>query len=91
MLSHPSVGCFVYSTAITSGPVTVAVTVQASDVTLDGLRDHCKGVGLDKAKWPEFMTRIDKIPLSAIGKVQRGVLEDFVWDEYKKTSQEGVS
>ena len=68
-----------------------AVVVQAGDVTLDGLRDHCKGVGLDKAKWPEFMTCIDKIPLSAIGKVQRGVLEDYVWGEVKKTAQKGVS
>jgi len=37
------------------------------------------------------MTCIDKIPLSAIGKVQRGVLEDYVWDEVKKTAQKGVS
>ncbi len=67
-----------------------AVVVQNGDVTLEGLRDHCQGIGLDKAKWPEFMTTIDKIPLSAIGKVQRGILEDLVWDIIKPT-QSSVS
>ncbi len=66
-----------------------AVVVEAGDVTLDDLRDHCQGVGLDKAKWPEFMTCLDKIPLSAIGKVQRGVLEDHVWKIVKQASEEG--
>ena len=68
-----------------------AVVVEASAVTLEDLRDHCKGVGLDRAKWPEFMTLVEKIPLSAIGKVQRGVLEDHVWDRMKQTSREGAS
>jgi cyclohexanecarboxylate-CoA ligase len=67
-----------------------AVVVQAGKVTLEDLREHCKSIGLDKAKWPEFMTCIDKIPLSAIGKVQRGVLEDMVW-ELQKQSFEGTS
>ncbi|MDG1737171.1 MAG: AMP-binding protein [Paracoccaceae bacterium] len=67
-----------------------AVVVQAGEVTLEDLREHCKSIGLDKAKWPEFMTCIDKIPLSAIGKVQRGVLEDMVW-ELQKQSFEGTS
>ena len=67
-----------------------AVVVQAGEVTLEDLREHCKSIGLDKAKWPEFMTCIDKIPLSAIGKVQRGVLEDMVW-ELQKQSIEGTS
>jgi len=68
-----------------------AVVVQAQEVSLADLRDHCQGVGLDKAKWPEFMTLIDKIPLSAIGKVQRGVLEDYVWDLIKSASVKGAS
>lgn len=68
-----------------------AVVVEANDVSLDDLRDHCKGIGLDKAKWPEFMTSIDKIPLSAIGKVQRGILEDHVWDLIKQINQEEMS
>lgn len=66
-----------------------AVVVEAGAVTLEDLRDHCKGVGLDRAKWPEFMTSVDKIPLSAIGKVQRGVLEDHVWDLMKQTAKKG--
>ena len=57
-----------------------AVVVPDADVTLDDLRAHCETIGLDKAKWPEFMTEIDKIPLSPIGKVLRGDLEDLVWD-----------
>ena len=57
-----------------------AVVVPEADVTLDDLRTHCETIGLDKAKWPEFMTEIDKIPLSPIGKVLRGDLEDLVWD-----------
>jgi cyclohexanecarboxylate-CoA ligase len=68
-----------------------AVVVEANDVSLDDLRDHCKGIGLDRAKWPEFITSIDKIPLSAIGKVQRGILEDHVWELIKQINQEGMS
>jgi cyclohexanecarboxylate-CoA ligase len=55
-----------------------AVVVKAGPATLDALRDHCQAVGLDKAKWPEFMTEVDAIPLSAIGKVRRGELEEMV-------------
>lgn len=62
-----------------------AVVVQAEPVTLDELRAYCENFGLDKAKWPEFMTEIDVIPLSAIGKVLRGDLEDLVWDLVKKS------
>ncbi|MEK9850344.1 MAG: hypothetical protein VW665_07540, partial [Candidatus Puniceispirillum sp.] len=61
--------------------------VEANKVTLQELRDHCQEIGLDKAKWPEFVTRLDKIPLSAIGKVQRGVLEDHVWEIIRKNPQ----
>lgn len=68
-----------------------AVVVEADKVTLKDLVDHCKGIGLDKAKWPEFITSIDKIPLSAIGKVQRGVLEDHVWEIIKSTPKGGIS
>lgn len=64
-----------------------AVVVEANKVTLQELRDHCQEIGLDKAKWPEFVTRLDKIPLSAIGKVQRGVLEDHVWEIICKNPQ----
>ena len=67
-----------------------AVVVKDGDVTLDDLREHCLAIGLDKAKWPEFLVCIDKIPLSAIGKVQRGVLEDLVWDEFR-SDQSGTS
>jgi non-ribosomal peptide synthetase component E (peptide arylation enzyme) len=55
-----------------------AVVVKSGPITLDDLRDHCQSVGLDKAKWPEFMTEINSIPLSAIGKVRRGELEELV-------------
>ena len=61
-----------------------AVVVPAKPVTLEELREHCAGVGMDKAKWPEFMAEIDRIPLSAIGKVQRGDLEDYVWEKIKE-------
>ncbi|WP_323036355.1 class I adenylate-forming enzyme family protein [Pararhodobacter sp.] len=68
-----------------------AVVVKAGEVTLTDLRNHCQGIGLDKAKWPEFLTCIDKIPLSAIGKVQRGVLEDHVWNLIKSKRAESAS
>ncbi|NKB53573.1 MAG: AMP-binding protein [Rhizobiaceae bacterium] len=58
-----------------------AVVVCQKTVTLATLRQHCESVGLDKAKWPEFMIEIDKIPLSAIGKVKRGDLEERVLAE----------
>lgn len=67
-----------------------AVVVEADKVTLEDLREHCRRVGLDKAKWPEFATYIDRIPLSAIGKVQRGVLEDHVGQLVKSAAREGV-
>jgi non-ribosomal peptide synthetase component E (peptide arylation enzyme) len=52
--------------------------VKAGAVSLEDLRAHCHSISLDKAKWPEYMTEIDAIPLSAIGKVRRGDLEDLV-------------
>ena len=68
-----------------------AVVVKACPVTLEDLRHHCKDIGLDKAKWPEFMTSVDKIPLSAMGKVRRGDLEDHVWSLIKAEQSESVS
>jgi cyclohexanecarboxylate-CoA ligase len=93
LLSHPSVE----DVAIVGypddrlGSRLAAVVVQAGDLSLGDLRSHCHGIGLDKAKWPEFMTLIDKIPLSAIGKVQRGVLEDHVWDIVRQNPTDGAS
>jgi non-ribosomal peptide synthetase component E (peptide arylation enzyme) len=60
-----------------------AVVVAIQPVTLDGLRGRCEQVGLGKAKWPEYMTEIDEIPLSVIGKVLRGDLEEFVLEQIK--------
>ena len=62
-----------------------AVVVLAEPVNLDDLRAFSEDFGLDKAKWPEFLVELDKIPLSAIGKVLRGELEDFVWKKFKET------
>jgi acyl-CoA synthetase (AMP-forming)/AMP-acid ligase II len=92
LLSHPAIE----DVAIVGypddrlGSRLAAVVVAAQTITLDDLRNHCLNIGLDKAKWPEFMTHVDKIPLSAIGKVQRGVLEDLIWDIMRKTKT-GVS
>jgi len=55
-----------------------AVVVSTSAVDLESLKERCKAVGLAKAKWPEYMVKIEKIPLSAIGKVRRDELEEFV-------------
>lgn len=68
-----------------------AVVVAKGEINLNDLRQHCEDIGLDKAKWPEYMIEIDKIPLSAIGKVQRGALEDHVWGIFKQANQEGMS
>lgn len=66
-----------------------AVVVAAQPITLDDLRAHCEDFGLDRAKWPEFMTEIDQIPLSAIGKVRRGDLEELVCEliEHRASKQ----
>ncbi len=63
-----------------------AVVVAADPVTLEDLRAHCQDYGLDKAKWPEFMTEINEIPLSAIGKVLRGDLEEYVLEKIENQS-----
>ncbi len=55
-----------------------AVIVPSEPVNLDDLCAHCAAAGLDKAKWPEFLTEIDMIPLSAIGKVRREIVEEYV-------------
>ncbi|OED39335.1 hypothetical protein AB833_15480 [Chromatiales bacterium (ex Bugula neritina AB1)] len=55
-----------------------AVVVSTGGVDLEGLRERCESTGLAKAKWPEYMLSIDKIPLSAIGKVRRDELEALV-------------
>lgn len=61
-----------------------AVIVAAGPVTLNDLRRHCEEVGLDKAKWPEFLTEVDTIPLSAIGKVRRDELENLVQEQIEQ-------
>ncbi len=55
-----------------------AVIVPTAPIDLDDLRSYCDGVGLAKAKWPEYLTEIDSIPLSVIGKVRRDQLEEMV-------------
>ena len=61
-----------------------AVVVATADTTLESLRSHCQSIGLDKAKWPELIIHIEAIPLSPIGKVKRGDLEDLVWGIVKQ-------
>ncbi|MCP4319631.1 MAG: acyl--CoA ligase [Hyphomicrobiales bacterium] len=61
-----------------------AVVVAVGPVTLNDLRAHCEDVGLDKAKWPEFITEIDAIPLTAIGKVRRDDLEILVQEQIEQ-------
>ncbi|MCL4676237.1 MAG: AMP-binding protein [Pararhodobacter sp.] len=93
LLSHPAIE----DVAIVGypddrlGSRLAAVVVKTGEVTLTDLRNHCQGIGLDKAKWPEFMTCLDKIPLTAIGKVQRGLLEDHVWSLIKSERAESAS
>lgn len=65
-----------------------AVVVLAKEASLEDLRAYCKDFGLDKAKWPEFLVEINKIPLSAIGKVLRGDLEDLVWKKFKAATSD---
>jgi len=60
-----------------------AVVVSSTGVDLQSLRARCEDVGLAKAKWPEYLAMIDKIPLSAIGKVRRDELETFVEQHIK--------
>ncbi len=55
-----------------------AIVVPSKPVALEELRAHCEAIGLDKAKWPEFMAEIEEIPLSAIGKVRRDELETMI-------------
>jgi len=89
LLSHPSVEdiAIVGYPDDRLGSRLAAVVVEAEKVTLHELRAHCEDIGLDKAKWPEFIMTIDKIPLSAIGKVQRGLLEEQVWDAIRHSAQ----
>lgn len=88
LLGHPSVT----DVAIVGypddrlGSRLAALVVAADTVTLDDLRARCDEAGLDKAKWPEFMTAIEKIPLSAIGKVRRGELEELVLERIRENA-----
>jgi acyl-CoA synthetase len=61
-----------------------AVVVATADTTLESLRSHCQTIGLAKAKWPEMIIHTETIPLSPIGKVKRGDLEDLVWGIVKQ-------
>ena len=86
LLSHPNVEdiAVVGYPDDRLGSRIAAVVVGQNEISLEDLRHHCETCGLAKAKWPEFFTIIDKIPLSAIGKVQRGILEDHVAEVIKK-------
>jgi cyclohexanecarboxylate-CoA ligase/acyl-CoA synthetase len=88
LLGHPSVS----DVAIVGypddrlGSRLAAVVVAASPIGLNDLRARCEQVGLDKAKWPEFMTEIDEIPLTVIGKVRRGDLEKLVQEQIEQST-----
>jgi len=86
LLGHGRVGdvCIVGYPDDRLGARLAAVVVAKGAVTLEDLRAHCEGHGLDKAKWPEFLVEIDRIPHSAIGKVLRGELEDLVWAKVRQ-------
>ncbi len=93
LLGHPAV----HDVAIVGypddrlGARLAAVVVLTQPATLDDLRAYCQDFGLDKAKWPEIMTEIDEIPLSAIGKVMRGELEDLVWETIERRTPAGAA
>lgn len=65
-----------------------AVVVQTKPIELEDLKSHCADAGLAKAKFPEYMIAVDAIPLSAIGKVRREVLEELVLSQ---RNQDGLS
>lgn len=67
-----------------------AVVVSAPTVDLELLRAHCERAGLARAKWPEYVMEIDRIPLSAIGKVKRDELEALVLQHMQGHSVEGA-
>jgi len=88
LLGHPAVNdvSIVSYSDDRLGSRLAAVVVAAALVSLDDLREHCRDVGLDKAKWPEFMIEIDTIPLTPIGKVRRDELEELVAERIKRNA-----
>ena len=74
--SHPGVrdACVVGLPHADLGEVPVAFVV--GDLTLDELRHFLQGRGVARYKWPEVVFRLDELPLSGPGKVNRRALRE---------------
>ena len=93
LLGHPAVtdAAIVAYPDERLGSRLAAVIVTTQPVTLEELRARCADVGLARAKWPEYKADIDEIPLSAIGKVRRGDLEEYVLAQRERDQLKGDS
>ncbi|SDG89852.1 class I adenylate-forming enzyme family protein [Pseudonocardia oroxyli] len=51
--------------------VAVLLVTDRSDLGLPEIQEHLTAVGLMKAKWPEFVFRVDALPQNRVGKLSR--------------------
>jgi acyl-CoA synthetase (AMP-forming)/AMP-acid ligase II len=58
------------------GETSVAFVVGDATLTLQEIKDHLDQRGLAKYKWPERLVRLDEIPTSGPGKIDRRALND---------------
>lgn len=54
-----------------------AVAFVVGDLSLESMRDHLRGRGLARYKWPEAIVPIVEVPLSGPGKVNRRLLKEM--------------
>jgi len=52
--------------------VAVLVVTDRHDLDLPAIQRHLTALGLAKAKWPEFVFRVDALPQNRVGKLSRG-------------------
>jgi len=53
------------------------VPVDGGHLRLDEVTGHLHGLGLSKAKWPEFVFAVDGLPQTAVGKLSRAGARDL--------------
>ena len=51
--------------------VAVLVVTDRDDLDLPEIHRHLTALGLMKAKWPEFVFRVDALPQNRVGKLSR--------------------
>ncbi|MDX6723073.1 MAG: cyclohexanecarboxylate-CoA ligase [Solirubrobacteraceae bacterium] len=81
LAAHPAVreaAVFALEDARLGARVAAAVVASGAPPSLDDLREHCRGEGLAKVKWPERLVLVPELPRLPSGKLRRSALDRLI-------------